>query len=196
MSAPSKRPIFALTVHQPWAHLIAHGPPRRPKRVENRGRCPSELRPGDFLAIHAGVFVTRHGQGADYWRGALELYEARKPALGTIPVLDGLLAVPPRDRRDRFDPADRYVRTAVPYGAVVAVATYAGAVDRPVVVDGEPDPWFVGPWGWLLEDVVTLPEPVPCRGDRWLWQMSGDVLAAVRDGYRTATAAATPESGR
>ena len=25
-------------------------------------------------------------------------------------------------------------------------------------------PWFGGPWGWLLADPVSYPEPIPCRG--------------------------------
>lgn len=49
MERREKRPIYGLTVWNPWAYCIAH----KGKRVENRGWSPS-LEPGDFLAIHAG----------------------------------------------------------------------------------------------------------------------------------------------
>lgn len=186
-----KRRIAALTVHQPWASLIALGSGARPKRVENRTWTPgaAELSPGDYLAVHAGTYVTRHGQGADQWGGAVELYLARRGLVGPQPILDGLLAAPPRERGDRFDARERYARAAVPYGAVLAVATYAGWVSEPLTVGGEPDPWFAGPYAWVLDDVVALPEPVPCRGDRGLWPLPPDVLAAVRDGYGRAIGA-------
>lgn len=31
------------------------------------------------------------------------------------------------------------------------------------VVRAHPSPWFVGPWGWVLEDVKALPFK-PCKG--------------------------------
>lgn len=45
--------LRALTVWQPWAHAIACGA----KCVENRTWQPTELQPGDYLAIHAGSHV-------------------------------------------------------------------------------------------------------------------------------------------
>ena len=47
-----RRRIAGLTIRQPWASLIAHGP----KRTENRTWLP-DLEPGEFLAIHAGRFI-------------------------------------------------------------------------------------------------------------------------------------------
>jgi hypothetical protein len=48
--------------------------------------------------------------------------------------------------------------------------------------------WFFGPYGWLLSDLVRLPEPVPCIGALSLWKLEDrpGVLEAVRDGYRRA----------
>lgn len=47
--------------------------------------------------------------------------------------------------------------------AIVAVATLKG------ITSDSQDPWFCGPVGWLLGDVVTLPKPVPCKGRQGLW---------------------------
>jgi hypothetical protein len=57
--------------------------------------------------------------------------------------------------------------------AVVAVARYGGVVTR------SSDPWFVGPFGWVLEDVVKLDIPIGCRGAQGLWDLPGDVERAV-----------------
>lgn len=39
--------------------------------------------------------------------------------------------------------------------------------------------WFVGPVGWLLKDIVRLPEPIPCRGAQGLWTLPPDIEAKV-----------------
>jgi hypothetical protein len=36
-----------------------------------------------------------------------------------------------------------------------------------VALDG--GAWFVGPVGWVLDDVVALPEPIDCKGKQGLW---------------------------
>ena len=48
------RRIGAVTVHQPWAELIARGR----KRTENRFYLPG-LSIGDFIAVHAGKWQPR-----------------------------------------------------------------------------------------------------------------------------------------
>jgi len=66
------RPMYALTVQQPWAALIRSGF----KRVENRTWFPprSQLVSGDWLAIHAGLKLD-HQAGfscdGDQVRGAI-----------------------------------------------------------------------------------------------------------------------------
>lgn len=72
------------------------------------------------------------------------------------------------------------IPAALPSSAIVAVARFCG------VVTAAQDPWFRGPFGWLLGDVVELPEPVPCRGFRKLWPLPLGVLEAVRGGWRVA----------
>ena len=41
--------------------------------------------------------------------------------------------------------------------------------------------WFSGPYGWVLEDAVEYPDPIPCRGAQKLWTPPDDVLAQVRE---------------
>lgn len=36
-----------------------------------------------------------------------------------------------------------------------------------------------GPIGWVLADVIALPEPVPCRGAQGLWTLPDDVERRV-----------------
>lgn len=59
--------------------------------------------------------------------------------------------------------------------AVVAVATFGGAKLS------HPSPWFVGRFGWVLDDVVTLAKPVRCPGAQGLWTMPRDVERLVLD---------------
>jgi hypothetical protein len=35
--------------------------------------------------------------------------------------------------------------------------------------------WYFGPYGWVLEDVRPLPEPIPCRGAQGLWDVPADI---------------------
>lgn len=38
-------------------------------------------------------------------------------------------------------------------------------------------PWFNGPVGWVLRDVIALPQAIPCKGFQGLWNVPDDVLA-------------------
>jgi hypothetical protein len=62
-------------------------------------------------------------------------------------------------------------------GAVIAVAHLAD------IVRHSDDPWFQGPWGWLLDDVVPIC-PVQCPGQRQLFTLPDDVEQAVRHAMR------------
>jgi hypothetical protein len=73
----------------------------------------------------------------------------------------------PGAERLRAMPSDEY-----PMGAVIAVARLAR------VVTASDDPWFFGPYGWMLTEVQAI-EPVPCRGAQGLWQLPPDVETQV-----------------
>ncbi len=41
------------------------------------------------------------------------------------------------------------------------------------------DPWFVGPVGWHIRDVLALPSPIPCRGAQGLWNVPPGIVDAI-----------------
>lgn len=55
-------------------------------------------------------------------------------------------------------------RSELVFGAIIAicrVSGYAMASDNP---------WFSGPYGWILQKVKALPEPQHCKGSLGLWR--------------------------
>jgi len=64
-------------------------------------------------------------------------------------------------------------RSTVPLGAIMALARI-----KKVVTDRANDPWFVGPYGWVLEDVMPLP-PLPCQGRQRLWRVPQEVRTQI-----------------
>lgn len=168
--------MLALTLVQPWAELIVRGP----KRVENRTWQPHGLRVGGYLAIHAGKRLD-----ADCWHGAVETAICAG-LLASLPVLAKFDQTPPKKRGDRFDPEKAYVQNAVPYSAIVGVARLAG-VEREEPADG--DPWWFGPVGWRLDDVVAI-DPVPCSGAQGLWALDEATYQAVRAAWKAARSGA------
>lgn len=145
--------VRAITVKQPWAWAIAHGG----KLIENRSQG---TRYRGLLLIHAGKAWSMRGENDPHVR---EAWRAIHPELGG---------------------AIGYQDLHVPLGAVIAVAQ---------LVDSHPDAGCCRPWGessyteaggrertavhhLVLEDVVPLPEPVPCRGALGLWRPPADVV--------------------
>lgn len=178
----SKREILALTLIQPWATLIADGY----KPVENRTWRPEGhgLRPGGFVAIHAGVWSGRKTERE--WEAALELAE-HHGLDSSIPVLTEFMRLTMGGPRDRFYQQRRtaYCQRAVPYGAIIAVARLDEVRTSARVAGGRVDPWFCGPVGWYFDGVTTI-EPVERKGAQSLWAMPDDVLSLVRDRFMVA----------
>lgn len=166
-----KHPLRALTIIQPWAELIVRGP----KRVENRGWEPPRSLVGAYLAIHAGKALDW-----DCWGGAAATARAAG-LLGTLPVIDGGIALGRPERGDRFARGREkdYALSACPYGAIVGVARVAGVETTAPAGD----PWWFGPVGWRLADVVAI-DPLHCNGAQGLWVPSPEVVDIVRERYR------------
>jgi hypothetical protein len=175
-------PLRALTVHQPWAWALAGGW----KPVENRDWPPPPWMLGKPLAIHAG----RQYDG----EAAAELAAGRE--------LLGLPIAPPKP-------------SEIALGQIVAVARIAGAVFVAETEESRPgellrpklevrrilgnvapgraaelaaSPWSCGPFLWVLEDVVRIDPPVPCRGFQKLWTVPTQITDVVRERYREARA--------
>lgn len=186
----------ALTLHQPWASLIAVGA----KTIETRSWSTSHR---GALAIHAGKHrpeCTQWEEGPfdDIVQGDLgHQFGAREDErrYGTIIPDSWFLTLAP-EHRDYIP---------MPLGAVVASCTLANVV--PIVDDGTarncvdvrvgswPDnaalrvddadgqevivevgdqvglgDFTPGRFAWLLEDVTLLAEPVPAKGRQGLWE--------------------------
>lgn len=144
----------ALTLKHPWAVAIRDWG----KPVENRTWKPPRSLIGQWFAIHGGVVPKGR---------------ARDEAFTDLMSLIGQGLAP------------RNVPTA---DAIVPGILCVVRLDR-VVQPGDDDPivsspWFTGPYGWVLSDVVPMPEPIPCSGRQGLWPLLEDVLAKVRDGWQ------------
>ncbi len=76
----------------------------------------------------------------------------------------------------------------IPLGAVVGTALLTGylvgdfgkSYDQKRPCPPDQVRWFFGPYGWLLDEVKALPEPIPCSGALGLWCLPPDVLARLR----------------
>jgi hypothetical protein len=72
-------------------------------------------------------------------------------------------------------------RETCPTG-IVAIARYGGIVKN---VEIDPGPWFIGPWGWILNDVVVLDQPIEHTGHQGLWPIDPLILPKVRNQWKT-----------
>lgn len=172
-----KAPLWAITVRQPWASLLAAGI----KDIENREWNPHPAMLGKNIAIHAGKSLY-----PEEWFGAINLAETRG-IIGGIDLLskardwkrsaDGMSS--PRLAAKTFKSR---IEKAVPNGAIVAIAQIRQ------VYSAHESPWFVGPIGWLIENVLEI-VPVPVPGAQGFWRVQGDALVRVRANYGAALAA-------
>lgn len=151
--------MMALTLRHPWPWAIC----QLGKRVENRTwrPHPNQLKIGERFAIHGGKWplddrgVPLGSSGSDYVDEIVDTVRELKEA--------GLCS----------DLSKITLRMLSAYVGIVAVATYGGAVSESA------NPWFVGPNGWQLNDIIVIPEPVKCRGAQGLWPLADDVEAQV-----------------
>lgn len=166
----------ALTLIPPWAHAIAYWG----KRVENRTWAPPRHLFGRQIAIHSGKSPWRQRKNGEWTisRDAFDdvcstvrFCEAAAPGMVSNPTTGEWI-------HERCS-------------AVLCVATLAGWVHERGNFDLVPEiaglpveylrsPYFVGPYGWVLTDVMTLASPVPCSGKQGVWSLPADVDAAVR----------------
>ena len=151
-------PMRALTVRQPYAHMIA----RCGKTTENR---PKPVRYRGLIAVHAGAYSRWDQAGADdpQCRRAWYEWAAALPH----PNVTGPL------RREAIH---------LDFGAVIAVAVVAGCHDATYAEACSCSPWArPRSWHWELADVRPLTRPVPCRGMLGLWRLPDDVEKSVRE---------------
>ncbi len=153
--------IRALTVRQPWAHMITYCG----KSIENRS-WPTRYR--GMLAVHAGARSgwDSDGQDSPLVQQAWSAWANSAPALadGTIPLSRNT--------------------TSVTFSAVIAVARITGCHRAIGAAACSCSPWSqADQWHWELSNVRALDSPVPCRGSLGLWRLPEDAQTAVRDQF-------------
>ena len=125
------------------------------KRVENRPWKPWKVVMGKYIALHAGF---TYDDEAARWMRLKRLYD------------------PPSEKD-------------CPSGCIVGVARVVGYINKQGIdQNGNPNeavksPWFFGPYGWLLDNVTPLSNPVAVKGARGLWTVEEEIRAKVRKGY-------------
>jgi hypothetical protein len=147
--------IKALTIHQPWAALLAYGDKRYETRSWStafRGR----------IAIHAGV-----SQQGMQWLS----HDRRDPSAGII--------------RNLINTSPEYTKSARTLGAIIAVgrlsAIYRSEAMRDHISEQEK---LLGDYrdrrfGWEISDVVILPHPVNFSGKQGLWEWTPTLSEAA-----------------
>ena len=157
--------MYAITLHQPWATLIALGL----KNVETRSWPAPERLLGQVIAVHAGKRLARRPGEAIEWELRARLGEEWSRAIPTGVVLAtvtlaGMARV-------------KYVDLTSGH-AVHDVDTEMGSATG--TARTRIDPWGdyrSGRWLWFLNDVKALPEPIPAVGHQsfWHWIENRDV---------------------
>ncbi len=137
----------AITLHQPWASLIAHGI----KKVETRSWPPPHSIIGERIAIHAGRTVVL-APGRETVAAIADIYGTGQWHRG-IPR-GAVVATATLARAQKVS----YLRDGIAYGEPCGQAI-------PVDPYGDFTP---GRWLWLLTDIRAI-EPVPARGRQRLW---------------------------
>lgn len=65
---------------------------------------------------------------------------------------------------------------------IVAVVTFSRVIHE-LQTEDDPildSPWFFGPFGWVVGEMVPLASVVPCKGAQGIWTLPPDVEQAVR----------------
>ena len=147
----------ALTLWRPWSDAIVHGP----KRVENRPWAPHADVVGELIAIHAGRRYDDLDGAAEWpWPGGYVPPHPSDSPTGIVGVARVVGALDTRHGRYLQRRHDRDLARLA-------------ALDR--------DPWWAGPVGWLLDDVVALPEPIPHPGSLGLWRVPPAKVELILD---------------
>lgn len=167
----------ALTLHQPWASLVAFGV----KSIETRSWSTSYRGP---LAIHAGLAQPKQMDLGVWTVGRLDpgaprrlwsTAEHGRPfdlPLGAVVATCELVDVVPTDALDWFK--DKWGPTSEPFGwKQLQVIRPPEPADTFVCESERPYGDFSeGRFAWLLGDVEEVDVPVLARGRQGLWEWS------------------------
>lgn len=152
----SEEGMRALTLWRPWSWAIFHAPVHA-KRIENRPWKPWPSIIGKRIVLHAG-----------------RTFDKR--------AVDGILD------KTALEGAGRVLPASAIHEGLIGVATVRGFVesaeDAAVQAGQGQERWFMGPYGWLLDDVRVLPEPIKCDGSLGLWLIPKWAEKQIREALR------------
>jgi hypothetical protein len=164
--------IKCLTLHQPWATLMAlagHPDPeirKLGKLIETRS-WPTSYR--GLLAITASK---QWDDDEVYW-----VMKTDAPAAKVI--------------RETLGAAGFRTLRDLPLGAVLCVGTLVNCIRFNSGWRPDPPEWYygnyaVGRYGFVMQGMKALPEPMPIRGMQGLWNPPYDVAEQLEQFYREA----------
>jgi hypothetical protein len=156
----------ALTLTQPWATLVAI----RAKKIETRSWSTNYRGP---LAIHA---AKGYGSEAELSATCFE-----------DPFYQALMEYPPfASEVESTARRKKWIKDVFPLGCVVATCKLRACVRTEVLDPGDTvfsvsvqklsdeelqfGDFTAGRWGWILDDVMPLPNPIPAKGSLGLWE--------------------------
>lgn len=143
--------MLALTLHRPWSWAIF----RAGKAVENRRWPLPPALLGKTVALHAGRQFSRD----TFWAMTNGEFGAAARAVpaGESEHPHGIIGLV---RFTTCVRANRYLMS--PLEAAL-------------------QPWFFGPFGWVIGWSVELREAIPCRGRQRFWKVPKRIEAEIRE---------------
>jgi hypothetical protein len=161
-------PMRAITIHQPWASLLAHGI----KDYETRSWPAPAAAVGHTILIHAskndraiGAYCSPYPSSA-----ALQLRWSAMRQLPQLPI---------------YEPHAINTMPDLAFGAIIAAATIEYVIHTHEIAHQQTPrelalgDWSRGRYAWRLANPQLLTEPVPCRGRQRLWFPNDDILDQV-----------------
>jgi hypothetical protein len=174
--------VKAITVHAPYAHLLAWSK----KRYETRGWATNY---GGWLAIHTGksteVLEQVASEMVEYGR------TKKSPSLFTLHFLQVLDEMPNIDR-STFRLSD------LPLGSIIAVGKLTACIPGTQLLQtiserekafGYFDESREKRFGWQLDKVFMLPKPITCKGQQGIWDVPDSIVKNIQAQYITAKGA-------
>ncbi len=167
----------ALSLHQPWASLIAHGV----KTIETRDWSTTYRGP---IAIHAAKKWTQEQHdrwlefaddfGPSRFPTLPEWKPPRRRVAADLPPLGCVVALATVTSCGQFTASGQ---SAVrPHGTIPLAWLNGELVAADDMLTGDCTP---GRWGWKLDLVLRLDEPFPMKGMQGLWTPHADERAAL-----------------
>lgn len=173
------KPILALTLHQPWAHLVAIGA----KQFETRSWSTPYR---GWLIIHAGGQRQYMNELADSWASVQRRAEENGKKTPTRKsTSSGLTASFERACISALVNAGVKDAKEITFGAMIAVAHLEDCLlmTDELIAQQSPDEltfgwWKPGRYAWKLSAVRRI-TPILYRGRQGLWQVPDDLVLSL-----------------